>query len=1261
MAAAVDAAKVATLSQSTTNLSDLTTADNQANGQQGSMEQLLLKLQQRLNAVEEDAERERRNRERLERQMLGVVQDAAQDAGGFFETIESMQERSEELINKSSTSYESWRRLRKIRETLRIIEETERSKDTLTKKETEWTTYCDVLKAQLQDARPGVQIPTLEEVNGIKGNDSDDEDDGGKNLPNVVKVEVCPMGWTAFKFQQHGDSSRDLCVIEVLAEEPSITFDGYNNPWFMRYTEKSLNISTNGSTQKVEQKVASWADIVHSPNRGKQLMPERIRIRSINIIKMLNNIFKNKAKDFRMNGAVVMIRPFRALVHYDQEIRAKFAQLKEKYGDDALKVPDTEEAKVAAAGQDNPKLAETQGPPPSTGPEDDDPADGQDEPSSAKDDKKEAKDEAKTSNEGSETIEEEEFTSSLTAYQHLGCLIDFMDNTIQAKMDYLSGTQPRTISFNHLWYLFKPGDDVVGQGRRQAYRVISITSTGHKVTPPWRNWKRDESEPAASITLFCVYIDFDGKQLGPVSKSFVISKFDGEKAITALEVYPIRFAESPTATYQQARDDFALSSSPKDKDDPKASFRQELIDRGKMFIDVASVKHMHYNGFTLEARDEVDSQVMVDFAEAFAATQANGWQPEIESLIGKDLGGSGSSEDETCSAACCAGEYVYNDNYVDKTRNENYIARLMPGPDEPNDEPSVAIYPRPLKEITAAKGTLTNDDLIIMSYRVFGFVLRSRKWAKLDLKYLSPVSEGSKEQTAFDQLVLPKQHKDIVYCLVDQHFRNKEARVSDNEEVDIIRGKGKGLILLLHGSPGVGKTTTAEGVAERFNKPLFQITCGDLGATASEVEAALERNFSLANRWGCILLLDEADVFLAQRSPKNFVRNGLVAVFLRVLEYYAGILFLTTNRIGDFDEAFTSRIHISLYYPPLDKSSTREIFRLNLRIIKQRFLDKGRDIDIREKDILKYATAYWKKHENMRWNGRQIRNACQTALAMAEFDAQNRSSGSSAAGGQGKNGKGGARDENAKVELTHLHVQIVSDAYLEFMRYLKSIYGFSADEVAKNMRLRARHPKAKKEEEDDDDDDDDTDDSSDDEAIYGPVKGGGGPQPSTSSSSMPLNPAMSAMAQTMMGMPPPMMMNPSSLANAGHHGGAVSAGMASPSSTAAESAAAAPVPPQQPMMQAQGPYMMANGPQGMYWMQGNPQQQFQQGQGQQGHYMMSSQPGGMFNPGQQQQQQQMPGQGWPNGNGGGWPMMQNPMPSHGMNRGNEGASPVAQS
>ncbi len=52
---------------------------------------------------------------------------------------------------------------------------------------------------------------------------------------------------------------------------------------------------------------------------------------------------------------------------------------------------------------------------------------------------------------------------------------------------------------------------------------------------------------------------------------------------------------------------------------------------------------------------------------------------------------------------------------------------------------------------------------------------------------------------------------------------------------------------------------------------------GDLGTTAKEVEEALETSFSLANRWDCILLLDEADVFLAQRTKEDFKRNGLVA------------------------------------------------------------------------------------------------------------------------------------------------------------------------------------------------------------------------------------------------------------------------------------------------------------------------------------------------------------------------------------------------
>jgi SpoVK/Ycf46/Vps4 family AAA+-type ATPase len=94
---------------------------------------------------------------------------------------------------------------------------------------------------------------------------------------------------------------------------------------------------------------------------------------------------------------------------------------------------------------------------------------------------------------------------------------------------------------------------------------------------------------------------------------------------------------------------------------------------------------------------------------------------------------------------------------------------------------------------------------------------------------------------------------------------------------DIIHGKGQGLIILLHGAPGVGKTSTAECVAESLRKPLYPITCGDLGVTASVVEQTLTSTFAKAEAWDCVLLLDEADVFLAQRTRADLKRNAIVS------------------------------------------------------------------------------------------------------------------------------------------------------------------------------------------------------------------------------------------------------------------------------------------------------------------------------------------------------------------------------------------------
>lgn len=176
------------------------------------------------------------------------------------------------------------------------------------------------------------------------------------------------------------------------------------------------------------------------------------------------------------------------------------------------------------------------------------------------------------------------------------------------------------------------------------------------------------------------------------------------------------------------------------------------------------------------------------------------------------------------------------------------------------------------------------------------------------------------------------------------------------------------------------------------HKPLFVITCGDLGLTPSQVESSLTNVFRLANLWDCVLLLDEADVFLTQRSQDDMNRNALVSVFLRVLEYYNGLLFLTTNRVGSIDEAFKSRIHMSLYYPPLDKTQTRDIFRLNLTKLReieaQRCAMTGdKALVIKDDEILAFAAKHYEDNARLTacWNGRQIRNAFQVASSLAHY------------------------------------------------------------------------------------------------------------------------------------------------------------------------------------------------------------------------------------------------------------------------------------
>ncbi|KAL2012489.1 hypothetical protein VTN00DRAFT_14 [Thermoascus crustaceus] len=636
------------------------------------------------------------------------------------------------------------------------------------------------------------------------------------------------------------------------------------------------------------------------------------------------------------------------------------------------------------------------------------------------------------------------------ALEHFRLLVEFMDVYLGKELNKYEEYQTvkrTTIAFEDLWMIFDIGETIYCPSRRngleiqmdeevhttsgretpQAYRVVATVGgrklPGHKTAPIVRGFQSPvlRNDKYSPLEIDCYYLDYSGSKYDCVADRFSLKPFEGEVAITSLEVYPLRFG-----THESGEDGNTLE--------------EFLIDRGRKFIELSEVSHSLYEGLTVgENPEEINSPVIVDFALAYQHNE--GLIPRFclptTSNIRRDPGEQCEMRKATCGSLrrrfseCCD-----NDGYVLYQRSQ--VTDIVPGLKymldhyeriESGANDKIERLKRKMEE---------HNHIMLLPGVVYGFALRNRKWVELDLTMLTPATP---QLNGFDDLVLPEGYKELLQALVETHARGTSSAWGTpigSHEVDLVRGKGRGCIILLHGAPGVGKTLTAECVAEYTRRPLFPISCGDIGYDPDQAERNLEKYFTLANKWGCVLLLDEADVFLAKRNKHDIKRNGLVSVFLRILEYYSGILFLTTNRIGAFDDAFRSRIHLSLYYPPLGKKQTMQLWKMNLRrtaALNEKRRQEGQpEIVVKEKRILEFAKQF---HKPLRWNGRQIRNAFQTAIALAEFDARNND------------------DENKPLVLSEKHFVKFAKASKQFDHYLNVTHG-GHDESTIAMRDRMR-------------------------------------------------------------------------------------------------------------------------------------------------------------------------------------------------------------
>ena len=247
---------------------------------------------------------------------------------------------------------------------------------------------------------------------------------------------------------------------------------------------------------------------------------------------------------------------------------------------------------------------------------------------------------------------------------------------------------------------------------------------------------------------------------------------------------------------------------------------------------------------------------------------------------------------------------------------------------------------------------VSDQQYLLASPYCYGFSLVSKQWGEFKVDSISNIEFRN---DAYENLVLDQETKDTMFSLVEYSGEGK----------DLIDNKGGGCIFLLHGKPGLGKTLTAEAIAETLHRPLYMVSVGELGTDVETLDKNLRNILQIASSWNAVLLIDEVDIFLEKRDL-NIERNALVGVFLRLLEYYNGILFMTTNRVNHIDEAFYSRISLAIKYPELSVEAKAHIWTLHLSLY---------DVKLSVKNVNKLADA------NL--NGRQIKNCIRLTTALA--------------------------------------------------------------------------------------------------------------------------------------------------------------------------------------------------------------------------------------------------------------------------------------
>ncbi|KAJ2989127.1 hypothetical protein NUW58_g3627 [Xylaria curta] len=488
-----------------------------------------------------------------------------------------------------------------------------------------------------------------------------------------------------------------------------------------------------------------------------------------------------------------------------------------------------------------------------------------------------------------------------------------------------SNRNAKVTTYETLWTEFAPNMLVVTKPFMNTEQILRVSSTPIPYT----------RGPRSRAIMLAWCWDWDGKKMVKAYYELKFDRFRGTKPVNELPSYPLQYHQNET------------------------KLRAKILGRAERFI-MATVlvrrgagQMFKYNANAYRNRNRVIAEPESDDEEANLPAghpvKQDAQNPKVTPIKG-----------EIISDAQSFLQYGNGPHPLGEW-NSLWVE------DAPSD------FDESLKKPDSVLN-MSDQNILMLPPRILGYATREKMWAQFSVD--SAEEPAGKNPENFEKnLQLDQTYKDLIEALVESHQVNQAT--ATKQVKDFVDDKGRGLVLLLHGPPGVGKTLTAETIAEKTGKPLFIVSVAEIGLNASQAERNLEKLFMLATKWEAILLIDEADVFLETRGATSSAsRNALVSVLLRVLEYYRGIVILTTNRIKSIDVAVISRIHLAIQYKDLKSAQTQKIFKY--------FLDQLEPSMVKDREKIDSHISLVGR--NIGLNGRQIRNVVSGALAKSRDD-----------------------------------------------------------------------------------------------------------------------------------------------------------------------------------------------------------------------------------------------------------------------------------